>query len=147
MSDPVTARVPAPPLRIALVGDSLAAGVVDVGTDARQPTFADYLARGVRASGSPAVLTSTAWPGADASDGLTRQVPMALDARPAVAFVWLGLNDLLRFAFDAQAVADAVADSCAALAAAGARVGTASMPLPTDALPFPGGGCGASVSG
>lgn len=129
-----------PPLRLAVVGDSLAAGVVDVGRDARQPTFADHLAAGVRATGRPVELTSTAWPGADAADGVARQVPGAVAARPDVAFVWLGLNDLLRLTFDAEEVADGVAASCAALATAGARVATASMPLPTDALPFRGWG-------
>ena len=37
---------------------------------------------------------------------MARQVPGAVAARPDVAFVWLGLNDLLRLTFDAEEVAD-----------------------------------------
>jgi lysophospholipase L1-like esterase len=78
-------------IRLALLGDSAAAGL---GADVAADTVAGVLVRGVlTATGRPVTMTNHAVVGARSSD-LDRQVTRCLSARPHVAVIIVGANDV-----------------------------------------------------
>lgn len=78
-------------IRLAVLGDSAAAGL---GADVAADTVAGVLVRGVlAATGRPVTMTNHAVVGAKSSD-LDQQVTRCLSARPHVAVLIIGANDV-----------------------------------------------------
>jgi lysophospholipase L1-like esterase len=78
------------PLRLALLGDSIAYGV---GADRTEHTLAPWLRAELDAAGFETISHVFAWSGARSAD-LPRQVERALRWRPDVAVLIVGANDL-----------------------------------------------------
>lgn len=118
------------PLRFVAMGDSLTEGVGDpVGQGLRG--WAALLAAGLAAREGEVRFHNLAVSGAQTSDVFEGQLPAALELRPDLASVIVGVNDTLRCTFDIQGVAtrlDAIYGACA-------RQG---VPLLTACLPDPG---------
>jgi lysophospholipase L1-like esterase len=76
--------------------------------------------------------------GARTSDVERDQLPWALQLRPDIASVVVGVNDTLRASFDPAVVAGSMAHSVGALRAAGAEVLTMRLPDPGQMLGLPG---------
>jgi lysophospholipase L1-like esterase len=76
--------------------------------------------------------------GACTSDLERDQLPAALQLRPEVASVVVGINDTLRAGFDPAVVAASLAHTVGALRAAGAEVLTMRLPDPGQMLGLPG---------
>jgi len=78
-------------IRLAILGDSAAAGL---GADSAADTVSGVLARGIiEATGRPVTVTNHAVVGAQSAD-LDRQVARCLSARPHVAVIIIGANDV-----------------------------------------------------
>ncbi|MFD0313667.1 SGNH/GDSL hydrolase family protein [Streptomyces flavalbus] len=123
------------PVRFVALGDSLTEGVGDpVGGGWRG--WAALLAADL--GERPAELTNLAVSGAQTRDVLETQLPVALDLRPDVVSVLVGVNDTLRRTFDVHAVAARLDEVYAACAAQGAVVLTACLPDPGAMLGLPG---------
>lgn len=85
------ARLPGRPLRLAVLGDSAAAGY---GAERTDETFGAFLAAGLSdLSGRPVYLRSVAFVGAQTSD-LRAQIPRALASLPEVCAIIIGTNDV-----------------------------------------------------
>ncbi len=127
----------------AALGDSITLGI---GDPVRLPP-AEGGRRGPRGWRGWAVLLSDCLPEPDlhivASNGacmadLERdQLPAALQLRPDVASVVIGVNDTLRPNFDADRIGEAAAHTVGALRAAGAQVLTMRLPDPGRMLGMP----------
>jgi lysophospholipase L1-like esterase len=76
--------------------------------------------------------------GAQTADVERDQLPAALQLRPDVASVIVGINDTLRASFDPARIASAAAHTVGALRAAGAEVLTMRLPDPGRMLGLPG---------
>ncbi|EST21354.1 SGNH/GDSL hydrolase family protein [Streptomyces roseochromogenus] len=125
------------PVRFVALGDSLTQGVGDPAGDGWRgwaallaPSLADT-ADGVR-------FTNLAVSGAQTRDVMERQTPAALELRPDVVSVVIGVNDTLRRTFDIQAVAAHLDQVYATFTRAGATVLTACLPDPGAMLGLPG---------
>src|SRR5699024_4571371 len=85
------ALLPGRPIRLAVLGDSAAAGY---GAPVPQQTFGAFLATGLSAvAGRPVRLRSVAVVGAQSTD-VVEQVPLALQINPDVCVVIVGANDV-----------------------------------------------------
>ena len=119
------------------LGDSITLGVGDpVRLDGARAWrgWAALLAEGLREP-SLHVLASC---GAQATEVERDQLPAALQLRPDVASVIVGVNDTLRRGFDPDRFAAASAHTVGALRAAGAEVLTMRLPDPGQMLGLPG---------
>jgi len=119
------------------LGDSFTLGIGDPvcrpgGWDWRG--WAALLAEGLR---EPR-LHNLASSGAQSTDVERDQLPAALQLRPDLASVIVGLNDTLRAGFDPARVSAAAAHTVGALRAAGAEVLTMRLPDPGRMLGLPG---------
>ncbi len=95
------ARLPGRPLRLAVLGDSAAAGY---GAETPDETFGAFLAAGLSdLTGRPVYLRSVAFVGAQSRD-LERQIPRALAALPDVCAVIVGTNDVTHRVWPSQSV-------------------------------------------
>ncbi len=95
------ARLPGRPLRLAVLGDSAAAGY---GASTPAETFGAFLAAGLSdLTGRPVYLRSVAFVGAQTRD-LERQIPRALAALPDVCAVIIGTNDVTHRVWPSQSV-------------------------------------------
>lgn len=122
------------PLRFVALGDSLTEGVGDpVGTGWRG--WAALLAPSLDAE---VEFTNLAVSGAQTRDVRERQTPAALELRPDVVSVVIGVNDTLRHTFDIRAVAACLDEIYAALTGQGALLLTACLPDPGAMLGLPG---------
>jgi len=83
-------------------------------------------------------LHNLASSGAQTTDVERDQLPAALQLRPDIASVIVGLNDTLRAGFDPARVSAAAAHTVGALRAAGAEVLTMRLPDPGRMLGLPG---------
>ncbi|WP_225101204.1 SGNH/GDSL hydrolase family protein [Streptomyces sp. CoH27] len=122
------------PVRFVALGDSLTEGVGDrVGDGWRgwAALLAPSLAGEVE-------FTNLAVSGAQTRDVRERQTPAALELRPDVASVVIGVNDTLRHTFDIRAVAAHLDEVYAALTRQGATLLTACLPDPGAMLGLPG---------
>ncbi|MET8953252.1 SGNH/GDSL hydrolase family protein [Streptomyces sp. NPDC004393] len=125
------------PLRFVALGDSLTEGVGDrVGETWRG--WAPLLADGLGSVHAAAEFTNLAVSGAQTRDVLERQTPQALDLRPDVVSVVIGVNDTLRYTFDIHAVAARLDQVYAAFRAQNAVLLTACLPDPGSMLRLPG---------
>ena len=96
--------------------------------------WAALLAEGLREPG----LHNLASSGAQTTDVERDQLPAALQLRPDLASVIVGVNDTLRAGFDPVRVSAAAAHTVGALRAAGAEVLTMRLPDPGRMLGLPG---------
>jgi lysophospholipase L1-like esterase len=126
------------------LGDSITLGI---GDPVRLPP-ADGGGRGPRGWRGWAALLAEALPdsalhivagnGACMADLERDQLPRALQLRPDIASVVIGVNDTLRPNFDPARIAEAAAHTVGALRAAGADVLTMRLPDPGRMLGMPG---------
>ncbi|MFI9772318.1 SGNH/GDSL hydrolase family protein [Streptomyces sp. NPDC052415] len=123
------------PLRFVALGDSLSEGVGDPVGDGWRG-WAALLAGGL--AEQPVDFTNLAVGGAQTRDVRERQLPRALELRPDVVSVVVGVNDTLRCTFDIHAVADRLDKVYGALTARGSVVLTACLPDPGAMLGLPG---------
>ncbi|GAA3879673.1 SGNH/GDSL hydrolase family protein [Streptomyces lannensis] len=125
------------PLRFVALGDSLTEGVGDPVGDSWRG-WAALLAGGLAPAHALAEFTNLSFSGAQTRDVLERQTPDALDLRPDVVSVVIGVNDTLRYTFDIHAVAARLDKVYAAFRAQGAVLLTACLPDPGSMLRLPG---------
>ncbi|GAA2634266.1 SGNH/GDSL hydrolase family protein [Paractinoplanes durhamensis] len=113
-------------IRFVSLGDSVTSGYGDPMPGGGWRGWAAILAESLE----PAQFTNLAISGARIADVADRQLPAALDLRPTLASVLVGMNDTLRGDFDAAHLGRVLDDTVADLAAAGATVLTARLPDP-----------------
>ncbi len=95
------AHLPGMPIRLAVLGDSGAAGY---GAEAPSETFGAFLATGLSdLAGRPVYLRSVAVIGAKTAD-LEKQIPRALAALPDVCAIIIGTNDVTHGVRPSQSV-------------------------------------------
>lgn len=87
--DTVIGQETGAPLRLAILGDSTAAGV---GANDRADTVAARIAAGLAADGRRVTVAGVAAPGARAAE-LSRQVTRGLSGQPHIAVILIGAND------------------------------------------------------
>ncbi|MEW2302952.1 SGNH/GDSL hydrolase family protein [Streptomyces sp. NPDC006655] len=122
-------------VRFVALGDSLTEGVGDPAGDGWRG-WAALLAGGLAAQDVD--FTNLAVSGAQTRDVLERQTPAALELRPDIVAVVIGVNDTLRCTFDIHAVAERLDKVYAAFTASGATLLTACLPDPGSMLGLPG---------
>lgn len=116
------------------LGDSITVGMGDPAADGGWRGWAALLAQTLD---QPEVY-NLATLGALSEDVELRQLPAALDCRPDVATVVVGINDTLRGNFDAARTGASVGRTVAALRARGAEVLTMRLPDPGQMFGLPG---------
>ena len=117
----------------AALGDSITLGVGDPAPGGGWRGWAAFLAEGLPGGR----LVNLAGNGARVSDVERTQLPRALELRPDVASVVVGVNDILRAGFDAARIQSALAHVTGSLSAAGAVVLTMRLPDPGMMLGLP----------
>lgn len=122
--------------RFVALGDSLTEGVGDPVGDGAWRGWAALLADGL--AEEPAAFTNLAVSGSQTRDVLERQLPAALDLRPDLVSVVVGVNDTLRCTFDIRAVAAGLDQVYAVCSEQGAVLLTACLPDPGTMLALPG---------
>ncbi|MBL7260489.1 SGNH/GDSL hydrolase family protein [Paractinoplanes lichenicola] len=122
-------------IRFAALGDSVTSGYGDPMPGGGWRGWAALLAEALPADTSFHNLSSS---GARVADVAERQLPAALDLRPHLASVLVGMNDTLRGDFDPDDLGRRLDDVVAALSAAGATVLTARLPDPGRMFGLPG---------
>jgi lysophospholipase L1-like esterase len=115
------------------LGDSISLGVGDPAPAGGWRGWAAFLAQSLPGGR----LVNLAANGARASDVERTQLPRALELRPDVASVVVGINDTLRADFDAARIQAALAHVTGSLSAAGAEVLTMRLPDPGLMLGLP----------
>jgi len=115
------------------LGDSITLGLGDPVPAGGWRGWAVFLAEGLPGG----QLHNLATTGAQAADVERSQLPRALELRPDVASVVVGINDTLRRGFDPARVHDALAHVIGSLRAAGAVVLTMRLPDPGRMLGMP----------
>jgi lysophospholipase L1-like esterase len=121
--------------RIVTLGDSITLGMGDPAPGGGWRGWAKYLAAGL----SGPELHNLATRGAQAKQVERDQLPAALELRPDIASVFVGINDTLRAGFDPVRTGQATARTVAALTANGATVLTMRLPDPAQMFGLPGG--------
>ncbi|MDX2826846.1 SGNH/GDSL hydrolase family protein, partial [Streptomyces ipomoeae] len=121
-------------LRFVALGDSLTEGVGDPVGDGRRG-WAALLADGL---GSSVEFINLALSGSQTREVLEQQLPAALDLRPDVASVVIGVNDTLRCTFDIHAVAARLDKVYRAFRERQTVLLTACLPDPGAMLGLPG---------
>ncbi|MGW6026496.1 SGNH/GDSL hydrolase family protein [Streptomyces sp. NPDC055099] len=125
------------PLCFVALGDSLTEGVGDpVGRGLRG--WAALLAGGLAVGEGEVRFHNLAVSGAQTSDVLRHQLPAALELRPGLASVIVGVNDTLRCTFDIRGVATRLDEIYGACARQGIPLLTACLPDPGAMLGLPG---------
>jgi lysophospholipase L1-like esterase len=114
------------------LGDSITVGMGDPLPDGGWRGWAALLAPAVGME-----LHNFAVSGALCADVEREQLPRALELRPELAAVVVGVNDTLRRSFDVTRIGAALAHSVGALSAAGATVLTMRLPDPGLMLRLP----------
>ncbi|MFF7975195.1 GDSL-type esterase/lipase family protein [Streptomyces sp. NPDC007905] len=125
------------PVRFVALGDSLTEGVGDPAGDGWRG-WAVLLSGGLAEDAGQVEFTNLAVSGAQTRDVLERQTPAALELRPDLVSVVIGVNDTLRRTFDIQAVATRLDAVYAAVTSQGATLLTACLPDPGAMLGLPG---------
>ncbi|HEY7359330.1 MAG TPA: SGNH/GDSL hydrolase family protein [Streptosporangiaceae bacterium] len=115
------------------LGDSITLGLGDPAPAGGWRGWAVFLAEGLPGG----QLHNLAATGAQAADVERSQLPRALELRPDVASVVVGINDTLRRGFDPARVHAALAHVIGSLSAAGAVVLTMRLPDPGRMLGMP----------
>ncbi|HEX4833784.1 MAG TPA: SGNH/GDSL hydrolase family protein [Trebonia sp.] len=123
--------------RIVTLGDSITTGMGDPAPDGPKGAWrgwAELLAAGLR---EPEVHNLSVL-GAQAKHVERDQLPVALDLKPDIATVVVGINDTLRAGFDPQRTGRSFARTVGALRASGAVVLTMRLPDPARMFGLPG---------
>lgn len=118
----------------AALGDSITLGLGDPLPGGAWRGWAALLSESLREP----ELHNLAVPGARSADVERDQLPRALELRPDVASVVMGINDTLRARFDPARIEQAAAHTVGSLRAAGAVVLTMRLPEPGQMLGLPG---------
>src|ERR1035441_2137349 len=118
----------------AALGDSITLGLGDPLPGGAWRGWAALLSESLREP----ELHNLAVPGARSADVERDQLPRALELRPDVASVVMGINDTLRARFDPVRIEQAAAHTVGSLRAAGAVVLTMRLPEPGQMLGLPG---------
>lgn len=126
-----------PAARFVALGDSITVGMGDPMADGSWRGWAALLAEGLGPPGA-VEFHNLAFLGARTLDVAGRQLPRALQLRPTVATVIVGVNDTLRATFDLTAIGQAVTGTVGALRDSGAVVLTARLPDPGRMFGLPG---------
>jgi lysophospholipase L1-like esterase len=121
--------------RIVTLGDSITLGMGDPLPDGRWRGWAQHLAAGLR----DPELHNLAVLGAQAKHVERDQLPAALELRPDIASVVVGINDTLRAGFAPERTGQAAAQTVAALRDSGATVLTMRRPDPARMFGLPVG--------
>ena len=121
--------------RIVTLGDSITLGMGDPDPSGGWRGWARHLASGL----PDPELHNLAVLGAQAKHVERDQLPAALELRPDVASVVVGINDTLRAGFDPVRTGQAAARTVAALQAGGATVLTMRLPDPARMFGLPAG--------
>ncbi|MEW2289839.1 SGNH/GDSL hydrolase family protein [Streptomyces sp. NPDC047841] len=122
--------------RFVALGDSLTEGVGDpVGAGWRG--WAALLAASLAGDGEEVLFTNLAVSGAQTRDVREKQTPAALELRPDLVSVVVGVNDTLRRTFDIHAVAAHLDQVYGSLTRQGATLLTACLPDPGAMLRLP----------
>ncbi|MFY9864213.1 MAG: SGNH/GDSL hydrolase family protein, partial [Trebonia sp.] len=121
--------------RIVTLGDSITLGMGDPDPSGGWRGWARHLATGL----PDPELHNLAVLGAQAKHVERDQLPAALQLRPDVASVVVGINDTLRAGFDPVGTGQAAARTVAALQAGGATVLTMRLPDPARMFGLPAG--------
>jgi lysophospholipase L1-like esterase len=116
------------------LGDSITLGMGDPMPDGAWRGWAALLATAM----PHLEFHNLAFSGALIRDVEREQLPRALELRPAVVSVVVGVNDTLRRTFDVAAIAASLAHTVGALRAAGATVLTMRLPDPGRMFGLPG---------
>jgi lysophospholipase L1-like esterase len=116
------------------LGDSITLGMGDPMPDGSWRGWAALLATAMPQH----EFHNLAFSGALIRDVEREQLPRALELRPSVVSVAVGVNDTLRRTFDVAAIAASLAHTVGALRAAGATVLTMRMPDPGRMFGLPG---------
>ncbi|WP_433381858.1 SGNH/GDSL hydrolase family protein [Actinoplanes sp. CA-142083] len=119
--------------RFAALGDSVTSGYGDPMPGGGWRGWAVLLAEALGAE-----FHNLSISGARVADVVDRQLPAALDLRPTMASVLVGMNDTLRGDFDHVALGYRLRDTVAQLTAGGATVLTARLPDPGRMFGLPG---------
>lgn len=114
------------------LGDSITFGIGDRAGPGGAVGWAAHVAQGLQAS-----FANLARTGARARHVREEQLPLAVAARPGIATLLVGGNDVLRSDFDLAEVAESVDAVVQALAASGARVVLVGLYGPWERLPLP----------
>ena len=117
----------------AALGDSITLGIGDRGPGRAWRGWAALLAGGL----VEPRLHNLASSGAQSADVERDQLPRALELRPDVASVIVGVNDTLRSSFDPRRIARSAEHTVGALRSAGAEVLTIRLPDPGLMLGLP----------
>ncbi|MFJ3585765.1 SGNH/GDSL hydrolase family protein [Streptomyces sp. NPDC090127] len=125
-----------PPVRFAVLGDSLSEGVGDR-VDGAWRGWAALLAEGLAGPGRRLEFRNLAVSGAQSREVAEHQAPEAVEFRPDLASVVVGVNDTLRRTFDIEQLAHRLDRVCADLTASGAVLLTACLPDPGRMLALP----------
>lgn len=128
--------VPVSYRRYVALGDSTTEGLDDPDGQGGWRGWADRLAERLAASGDEVLYANLAIRGRQARQIRAEQLGPALAMKPDLATVVAGMNDVLRAAFDAEAVARDVEAMQAALIGAGATVVTFTLPDPAPVMPL-----------
>jgi lysophospholipase L1-like esterase len=118
------------------LGDSTTAGFGDPMPDGSWRGWAALLAEGLAPPGQ-LTFRNLARSGALAADVAEHQLPAALEHRPDVAALLVGVNDTLRRAFDIAAIGSALHHTASTLHRAGTVVLTACLPDPGQMFRLP----------
>jgi lysophospholipase L1-like esterase len=100
---PVPTLTPGRTLTVVAMGDSLTEGNEDTPGMGGYPARLEKLLNGVKPGAQVVNLGKSGWTSAQL---LKRQLPTALEIKPAVAIVWIGSNDLWRYYRADQEVED-----------------------------------------
>lgn len=117
----------------AALGDSITLGIGDRGPERAWRGWAALLAEGL----TEPRLHNLAASGAQVADVERDQLPRALELRPEVASVIVGINDTLRSSFSPRRIARSAEHTVGALRSAGAEVLTLRLPDPGLMLGLP----------
>ena len=115
------------------LGDSITLGIGDRGPSRTWRGWAALLAEGL----PDPQLHNLAASGAQSADVERDQLPRALELRPDIASVIVGINDTLRSSFDPRRIARSAGHTVGALRSAGAEVLTIRLPDPGLMLGLP----------
>jgi lysophospholipase L1-like esterase len=115
------------------LGDSITLGIGDRGPTRAWRGWVPLLAEGL----CEPRLHNLAASGAQSADIEHDQLPRALELRPDVASVIMGINDTLRSSFDPRRIARSAEHTVGALRSAGAEVLTIRLPDPGFMLGLP----------
>jgi lysophospholipase L1-like esterase len=121
--------------RIVTLGDSITMGMGDPAPGGGWRGWARLLADGL----PDPDLRNLAVLGAQAKHVERDQLPAALELRPDIASVVVGINDTLRAGFDPARTGESAARTVAALRESGAAVLTMRLPDPARMFGLPGG--------